>query len=112
MGYQGVIGSTEDSDEDLGLANLTGVSINHWHSLASVINEQLLASTMFLTHDHIDLACPYTVMLAVPTVLEAFGVAEAILLPEQGQGDAGAAQFGMSPSPVRHWALITSGLSG
>ncbi len=45
-------------------------------------------------------------MLAEPAVLVALRMAESILLPEQGQCHAGAAQFGVSPCPVRHRALL------
>lgn len=61
---------------------------------------------MFLARDLIDLGVPEPVVLAEPTVLKALWVAESVLLPEQGQGDTGAAQLGVSPCPVRHWALL------
>jgi hypothetical protein len=40
------------------LADLAGSPINDWHGLAGVINKQLLAGTVFLAHDHIDLRGP------------------------------------------------------
>ncbi|MNN22238.1 hypothetical protein D3C81_1355890 [compost metagenome] len=103
---KGVAGRAQDGDEDLRLADLAGSPINDWHGLASVIDKQLFAGTVFLAHDHVDLGGPEAVMLAEPAVLEALRMAESILLPKQGQGYAGTAQFGMDMSPVRHRTLI------
>ena len=47
---EGVAGRAEDGDVDLRLAYLAGSPINDWHGLAGVINEQLLAGTVFLAH--------------------------------------------------------------
>lgn len=87
---EGVAGRAEDGDEDLRLADLAGSPINDRHGLAGVIDKQLFASTVFLAHDHVDLGSPEAVVLAEPAVLEALRMGEPILLPEQGQGDAGA----------------------
>jgi len=53
---EGVAGRAEDGDEDLRLADLAGVPINHRHSLASAIHNQLFARTVLLAHDHPTLA--------------------------------------------------------
>ena len=34
-------------------------------------------------------------------------LAQAILLPEQRQGHAGATQLGVHPRPIRQWPLLT-----
>ncbi|MCY1248407.1 hypothetical protein D9M72_618340 [compost metagenome] len=61
---------------------------------------------MFLAHDHVDLGGPEAVVLAEPAVLKALRMSESVLLPEQSQSHAGAAQLGMRPSPIRHRPLI------
>ncbi|MNG19155.1 hypothetical protein D3C84_1032870 [compost metagenome] len=61
---------------------------------------------MFLAHDHVDLGGPEAVVLAEPAVLEALRMAEPILLPEQSQSHAGAAQFCVNMSPVGHRPLL------
>ncbi len=104
---KGIAGGAKHGDEDLRLADFTGSTVNDWHGLASVIDEQLLTSPMFLAHDHVDLGGPEAVVLAEPAVLEALRLSESILLPEQRQGYAGTAQLGMDMSPVRHRTLIT-----
>ena len=76
-----VILDTEDGDEDLGLADLAGLPVE---------DRNVLAGAKFLAHDHIDLGRPEPVVLAEPAVLEALLMGESVLLPEQGQGDAGA----------------------
>jgi hypothetical protein len=53
---EGVAGRAEDGDEDLGLADFAGLPVDDWHGLAGVIDEQLFAGTVFLAHDHVDLA--------------------------------------------------------
>ena len=73
---------------------------------ASIIDEQFFARAMLLAHDHIDLGSPETVALA-EAVLKTLRLTELVLLPEQGQGDTGATQLGVSPCPVGHWTLIT-----
>lgn len=45
---EGVTGSAQDGDEDLGLTDLASMPADHRHGLAGVINEQLLAGTMLL----------------------------------------------------------------
>lgn len=103
---KGVAGRAENGDEDLRLADLAGLPVDDRRCLPGVINEQLFASTVFLTHDHVDLGGPEAVVLAEPAVLKTLRVSESIFLPEQGQGYAGAAQLGVYPCPVGHWALV------
>lgn len=88
---EGVAGGAEDGDEYLGLADLSGSPVDDRHGLTRVIDEQFFAGAMFLAHDHVDLGRPEAVVLAEPAVLEALGMGESVLLPEQGQGYAGAA---------------------
>jgi len=106
---EGIAGGAKHGNEYLGLADLLSLSVDDRHGLAGVFDKQFFARTMSLAHDHINLGGPEPVVLAEPAVLEALRVAEPILLPEQGQGDAGAAQLRVSPCPVRHRTLIASG---
>ncbi|OSS18190.1 hypothetical protein BV337_05702 [Pseudomonas syringae pv. actinidiae] len=103
---KGVAGGTEDGDEDLSLTDLARAPVDDWGGLTGVIDEQLFAGTVFLAHDHIDLGGPEAVVLAEPAVLKALRVGESIFLPEQRQGDAGAARLSVYPRPVRHRPLI------
>lgn len=59
---------------------------------------------MFLTHDGIKLACPFAIVVAVPAVEEPIRVPGLVLLPEQEQRDAFAAQFLIDLRPARHRA--------
>ena len=76
------------------------MAIDHRHRLAGIVDEQLLADAVLLTHHHVQLALPGSVVLTEPAVLKALRLAQAVLLPEQRQGYAGAAQFGMHPCPI------------
>lgn len=86
-----IAGRSEHGNEDLGLADFAGSPVDDRHGLPGVIDEQLFAGTMLLAHDHINLGGPEAVVLAEPAVLEALRMGESVLLPEQGQGYAGAA---------------------
>lgn len=79
---QGVAGRAEDGDEDLGLTDFTGLSVDDGRGLSGVIDEQLFAGTVLLAHDNVDLGGPEAVVLAEPAVLEALRVSESIFLPE------------------------------
>lgn len=103
---EGVAGGAKNGNEYLGLANLPALPVNDRHSLAGVIDEQLFADAVFLTHDYVDLGRPEAVVLAEPAVLEALRMSKSILLPKQGQSYAGAAQLGMHPCPVRQRTLF------
>lgn len=67
---------------------------------------------MLLTHHHVQLALPDSVIFAEPAVPEALRLAQAVLLPEQRQGYAGAAQFGMHPCPIGQGPLLTGNRRG
>ncbi|MNN54866.1 hypothetical protein D3C81_1697060 [compost metagenome] len=73
------------------MTDLAGQPVDDRHRLAGIVDEQLFARTMFLTHDHIDLGGPEAVLLAEPAVLETLRMAESIFLPKQSQRHAGAA---------------------
>lgn len=79
---KGVAGRAEDGDEDLGLTDFTGLSVDDGRGLSGVIDEQLFAGTVLLAHDNVDLGGPEAVVLAEPAVLEALRVSESIFLPE------------------------------
>jgi len=104
---EGVAGSPEDGDEDLRLADLAGVPVDDRYGLAGVVDEQFFSGAMLLAHDDVDLGGPEPVVLAEPAVLVALWMGQAIFLPEQGQGDAGATHLSVSQRPVGHWTLIT-----
>lgn len=88
------------------------MAVDHRHRLTSVVDEQLLADAMLLTHHHIQFALPGPVVLTEPAVLKALRLAQAVLLPEQRQSHAGAAQFGMHPRPIGQWTLLAGHCRG
>lgn len=91
MASEGVAGRAEHGDEDLGLADLSYSPVDNRRGLPSIIDKQLFAGTVSPAHDHSNLRGPEAVVLAEPAVLEALRVTESVLLPKQGQGDAGTA---------------------
>jgi len=103
---EGVAGGTEHRDEHLCLADLAAVAVDHRHRLPGVVYEQLLADAVLLAHHHVQFALPGPIVFAEPAVLEALGLAQAVLLPEQRQGHAWAAQLGMHPGPIGQWPLL------
>lgn len=103
---EGVAGSAEHRDEHLRLADLATVAVDHRHRLPGVIDEQLLADAVLLAHHHVQFALPGSIVFAEPAVLKALRLAQAVLLPKQRQGHAGATQLGMHPRPSGQWPLL------
>ena len=102
----GVIGSAEDGHKDLRLTDLARAPIHHRHGLAGIIHKQLLAGTVVLAHDHIQLALPGAVVVIKPAVLIALGMCFPVLLPEQEQGDTFAFELLMRARPVGQTARL------
>ena len=99
----GVVRGPQNRDEDLGLAHLPGDRIEHRHGVAGKVHEQLLAGGMGLAHGRRHAAAPFAVEVAEPAVAVAVGMLAAIILPQQRQGHAAAAQLGMDMGPIRQW---------
>ena len=103
---EGVAGSAEHCDKHLGLTDVAAVGVDHRYRLPGVVDEQLLADAVLLAHHHIQLALPGPVVVTEPAVLIALRVHQPVFLPEQCQGHARAAQFGMYPRPIGQWPLL------
>ena len=84
---KGIVGSTQDGDEDRRLADFTGEGIDDRHRLAGVIDKECLTRPVALPHDQVELPGPLTIRLTKLTVLEAIGGAGLVFLPQQEQGD-------------------------
>ena len=96
----GVIGGAEDGDEDLRLADLTAGQLGDLDGLAGEVDEHLLAGDMGLAHGRRQPARPGAVAFAEPAVAVALGLPSAVLLPQQGEGDAWPAQLQVEHCPV------------
>ena len=108
----GVVGGAQGRDEDLGWADLAGHRDHHVHGLTGIVDEQLVAGDMGLAHGGRHPPAPVGVEVAEPAVAVSVGMPPAILLPEQHQGDAGAAQLGMDLGPVGQRAQCLRGREG
>ncbi len=89
-----------NSKEQLCLANFTSGTISDRQGLASVVNEQLLAGRMRLSHADRQLAGPLPVMITESAIEITIRVIRFVLLPQQVEGDALLAHLSMRPCPV------------
>ena len=87
-------------DKDLCLADLTGLAIQDLHGLTGIVDKELLAGAVFLTHHRVDCAPPPFVLLTKPAVLAPLWMLFFVLLPEQGQGYAFMPQLPLYFDPV------------
>ena len=90
-------------------AHLAGVGIDDRHSRTGVVDEQLLAGTMQLSHRsplHTGIGVVVRAELGVLVGRQA-GMALAVLLPQQLQGHALAAQLAMHPRQIDAGPLTT-----
>ena len=98
---EGVVRCPQDRDEDLGGAHLPGEPVEHRHGIAGKIHEQLLAGRVGLPHGRRDAVAPFDVEIAEPAVAVAVGMQAPVLLPQQRQRHAAAAQLRMDMPPLR-----------
>ena len=98
---EGEAGHAERSDEQLGLADFTGVRVDDAELLARVVDEQLLARHVRLPHRDRKPLCPFLVSLAKPTVAAAVWMLRLVFLPQQIERDVLAAKFAVDLLPVR-----------
>jgi hypothetical protein len=89
----GVVRCTQHRHEDLRAADLAGGGVHDGHGLAGVVHEQLLAGDVGLAHRALQPGGPGAVLHAVGGVLVGQSVVALVLLPQQLQRDARAAQF-------------------
>ena len=101
----GVATGAQHRDEDLGMADLASPPIHDLDGESGVVHEQLLAGAVLLAHHDIELACPGPILVAEPAVMETFGVGGLVLVPQQRERYALAAQLAMNMAPIRNRAL-------
>ncbi len=102
------VAGPEDGDEQMRLRHLGGVGIVDRHLLAGPVDEELLTGDMQLSEDRFQGRRPGTVEFAIATVPVAVGLDLPVLLPEQLQGDALAAELFVDRGPVGQ-RLVGSG---
>ena len=98
----GVVRSPEDGHEKRHLVHLPTVAVDHGDALPSVLHTELLARTVGLPHDEIQLARRGAGGVTKPPILQAVGRGRFVFLPEQAQGDALPLQFLMDLRPIGH----------
>ena len=96
-----VVGGAKGGDEDLRFGDLAGGRINDGHGLTGVVNKQLLARNVRLTHGTFEAHCPFPVFEAKAGVFEGQLVVFGVFLPQQLQGDPGAFELSVHAGKVR-----------
>jgi hypothetical protein len=98
---RGVVGGTEDGDEDLGLTDFPRLRIDDGERGTTVVDETLLAGLVALAHGALLQLLPPPVKLAeLGVAVAAIGILGGVLLPQQLLGDALALEFLMDLSPI------------
>ena len=80
---KGIVGCPHHADKDLHLPDLAGMTVGDRHGLPAIVHEALLARQMFLTHDGIELASPFAIVLAEPAIAKSIWLGNLIFLPQQ-----------------------------
>jgi hypothetical protein len=101
----GVVGGTEDGDEQLDLDDLARGRVDEAWPLAGVVDEALLTGAMDLPHGQAATLQPAAVEVAEPGVAVAVRVPLQVFEVEQLQGDAGLAALGVDPGAVGRGTL-------
>ena len=97
----GVVRRPEHRDEDLRLAKLSGVAVDHRDRVPGVVDEHPLAGAVLLAHHHVDLRGPLPVPRTEPAVLHPLGMNRLVLLPQQRQRHPLATQLAVHLAPLR-----------
>lgn len=79
----GVVRAAECRNEDLRMADLTAGAVDHFGSLARVVDEALISGTMLKTHYRLSGVQEGTEVIAERAVLQAVGMLGFVLLPQQ-----------------------------
>ena len=108
----GVVRGAQHSHEHLGGTDFAGAAVGHVNGLAGIVDEQALARCVGLPHRRGQLLAPAPVVFAECAVLEAFRLLELVLLPQQLQRHALAAQFLVHGWPSRCRPLYRRRLAG
>src|SRR5215470_10850474 len=106
----GVVGSPQNRHEDLGLTHLAGRWIHDGDLLAGVVDENLVASDMMLTHHWGKTTLELAMQIAKPRIAVAVRMKEAVLLPQHHQIDARPLELARQRRPVRLAATPLAGL--
>ena len=98
----GEAGRAEHRDEDLRGSPLAGAPVDHdRHTIAGIVDEQLVAGGVRLAHRHRQAAFPGAVELAEPRIAIATGLACDVLLPQDRQRHVLALELAVHRRPVR-----------
>ena len=96
----GVVGGTEDGDEDRRRPDLAARGVGDRHGLAGVVDEQFLAGGMRLAQAEREPPDPLPIEGAETAVAVAGRVLGFVFLPEEVEGDALAPQFAVHDRPI------------
>jgi hypothetical protein len=103
----GVVGSAEYGHEDLGLAQFTGVGVDHRQGRPTVVDKQLLTGLVVLAHRGFLPLQPLLVEAAVMVVaVVAFGMALGVLLPQKLQGHDLGLKLLINHGPIGHCSVL------
>jgi hypothetical protein len=98
----GEVRGAEDGDKDLRRPGFAGQSIDEYrHRVAGVVDEQLVAAGVGLTHRHRQPRCPAAVQLAKAGIAVPVRAALDVLVPQHRQRDVLALQLAMNLRPIR-----------
>ena len=96
-----VAGRTEHRDEELGVEGDGGARrLVDRDGHPGEVDEELLARSVVLAHDHVDVPAPLSVEVGELAVAEAVRVRLSILDPQELEGHALLSQLGMDVGPV------------
>lgn len=97
----GVVGRAQHRHKYLGLRYLAGAGVHDGHRVAGVVHKELVAGCVGLAHGTLQSPGPGLVLLAEGAVLVGLtAMLLLVLLPQQLQGDARAAQFAVDMGAV------------
>lgn len=82
-------------------ADLACCRIDNLHRQTGIVDKQALASLVPLTHDDVERAAPSAIQISVATVVIPVGVGGLVLLPQQNERHALAAQLLVHALEVR-----------
>src|SRR5439155_1227341 len=97
----------ERGDEDRRLGDRARLRIDDVDAAARVVDEELLAGTVLLAHDEIELTPPRAVEITEARVpVATLGMALAVLLPEQLERDPTSLELAVERREVREWSAV------
>src|SRR6056297_3714526 len=82
----GVIGGPHTGDKDLGYADSSAARVGNRHCHAAVVDKELFACAVVLTHDRVQFTAPLPIEMTELAVLISLGLLGFIFMPQQHEG--------------------------